>query len=169
MSVDMVKILEDWGSNRSLEQMPNRGARPKMPSKNLSENRYDFAFETLRELVPDLPSKTVFDIGPGDGRMREVESFGVIWQGFDQEAWGDVEKWNLSDPCPAPDRAGAVLLLDVIEHCVNPGLALKNIADAMEPNGRLILRVPNPRWSASRLHTLVFGWPSGFTQTDLDE
>lgn len=94
-----------------------------------------------------------------------VEALGLSWRGFDIKAWQDVQKWDLSDPCPIADKAGAILLLDVIEHTVNPGLGLKNTADALDADGYLILTVPNPRWSASRLHTLVFGWPSGFTPT----
>ncbi len=147
-----------------------RGLKPAMPSENLTSDRYDFAFKSLQRLAPSLSSKLVYDIGPGDARMRKrVESLGLHWRGFDIKPWGDVQRWDLSDPCPAPEKAGAVLLLDVIEHTVNPGLGLKNIADAIEPGSYLILSVPNPRWSASRLHTSVFGWPSGFTQLDIDE
>lgn len=147
----------------------DRGPKPKLPSASLDADRYTFAFEKLRSLMKSLPSKTVFDLGVGDGRMRRIESFGFIWRGFDQSPWGDVSCWDLTDPCPTSEKAGAALLLDVIEHCVNPGLALKNIANALEPKACLILTTPNPRWSASRLHTLVFGWPSGFTHLDLDQ
>jgi hypothetical protein len=77
---------------------------------------------------------------------------------------------GLDEPCSTNEgSAGAVLLLDVIEHCLNPGLALKNIAAVLQSNGRLILTTPNPRWSGSRIHTVFFGNPSGFTQRDLDE
>jgi hypothetical protein len=141
-----------------------------MPTSNLDAGRYDFTLEKMRSLAPLLPSKIVFDIGPGDGRMRRIEDFGFIWRGFDFASWKDVAKWDVSnDPCPVDQKAGAALLLDVIEHCVNPGRALRGIADALEENGRLIVTTPNPRWSASRLHTLVYGWPSGFTQLDLEK
>ena len=62
-----------------------------------------------------------------------------------------------------------MFLLDVIEHLVNPGLALRHISDAMEQAGVLILTMPNPRWSGSRMHYLFRGTLSGFTQQDLDE
>lgn len=141
-----------------------------MPSANLSSDRYTFAAETLAALGPSLPSKTIFDIGPGDGRMRKIESLGFSWRGFDRSAWRDVTQWDIgTKPCPIDEKAGAAFLLDVIEHCVNPGYALTAISDALLPGARLILTVPNPRWSASRLHTLIFGCPSGFTKLDLDE
>ena len=138
-----------------------------IPSANLDSNRYDFVFEKLRVLAPELPARLVFDVGAGDARMRRIESLGLIWRGFDRQPWRDVARWNLTDPCPVEEKAGAVMLLDVIEHCVNPGMALMNVAAALKPNGRLILTMPNPRWSASRLHNLVFGIPSGFTKLDL--
>jgi len=140
------------------------------PTANLTASRYEFAFTSLKSLASSLPSKIIFDVGPGDGRMRYIESAGFSWRGFDQTAWGDVQRWDLTEPCPTPDASvGAVLLLDVIEHLLNPGLALKNIATVLQPGGRLILTTPNPRWSASRVHNLFRGNLSGFTQRDLDD
>jgi SAM-dependent methyltransferase len=147
----------------------DRGRKPRQPKANLEMDRYQFAFEALR--TSSLPSKLVFDVGAGDGRMRRIETLGFRWRGFAQTAWQpwEIEQWDLTDPCPAIEKAGAVLLLDVIEHCLNPGLALKNISQALLPGGRLIVTTPNPRWSASRLHNLLFGWPSGFTCRDIDD
>jgi hypothetical protein len=139
------------------------------PSANISISRYDYAVERLRALGPRLPSKDVFDIGPGDGRLRTIENDGFSWRGFDISAWRDVLKWDLTDPCPIPSRAGAVLLLEVIEHCVNPGLALINIGAAIEDGGYLILTTPNPAWSGCRVHMLFRGLIAGFTPEDLDE
>ena len=102
--------------------------------------------------------------------MRKIETSGFRWRGFDIHPWRDVLKWDLSDPCPISDeKAGAALLLEVIEHCVNPGLALKHISDAMLENGELFLTTPNPSWSACRAHMFVRGKLSGFTQHDLTE
>jgi hypothetical protein len=60
-----------------------------------------------------------------------------------------------------------VFLLDVIEHCYNPGLAVANIADIMSPGAVLVLTTPNPRWSRSRLYALTTGYPACFTESDL--
>jgi len=141
-----------------------------MPPQNLCLARYEFALDRLRALKAVLPSNIVFDLGPGDARMRKIEDEGFLWHGFDLTAWRDIVRWDLTDPCPNNDvSAGAVLLLDVIEHCANPGLALRNIGAVMMTTGRLIITTPNPRWSGSRFHTFVFGTASGFTQQDLDE
>lgn len=138
------------------------------PTANLASTRYEFAFDTLRTLVPSLPSKTVFDIGSGDGQMRRIESLGLSWHGFDLAPSPGSSHWDLNQPCPDPSLAGAAIMLDVIEHCVNPGLALKNVAAALQPQARLIVTAPNPRWSRSRTHALFRGYALCFTQSDLD-
>jgi hypothetical protein len=81
--------------------------------------------EKLRSLMKLLPSKTIFDLGVGNDRMRWSEGFGSIWRGSDQSLGGGVSCWDLAVPCPTSEKAGAALSLDVIEHCMNPGLGLK--------------------------------------------
>lgn len=138
------------------------------PQSALNQSRYDYAYATLDRLRHDLPSDLVFDIGAGDGSMERIGKLGLSWRGYDQTAWRRAGRWDLSEPYPDRERCGAALLLDVIEHCVNPGLALRNVSNAMMPGGRLILTVPNPRWSGSRVGTLLTGYASGFMPIDLD-
>jgi hypothetical protein len=141
----------------------------KQPTANLASTRYEFAFDTLKALVPLLQSKIVFDIGAGDGRMRRIDSLGLSWRGFDLSPSDGSARWDLNERCPEPfPTPGAALVLDVIEHCVNPGLALENIAAALPPEAPLIVTVPNPLWSRSRTHALFHGYPTCFRQSDLD-
>ena len=140
----------------------------KRPTANLASTRYQFAFDTLRALMPSLPSQVVFDIGAGDGQMQRIESLGLTWHGFDLDPRPGSSRWDLNEPCPEDLAPGAAMLLDVIEHCVNPGLALKNIATVLLPGAPLIVTVPNPRWSRSRTDALLRGYPACFTQADLD-
>ncbi len=137
------------------------------PDQNLSETRYEFAARVLKEFRP--PSKVVFDLGTGNGQMRRIQEQGFEWRGFNLEASGDIQAWDLNKPCPTSEKAGAVFLLDVLEHCVSPGLTLQHISAAIEPDGILVVTMPNPRWSASRLNTFVRGYTSGFQPHDLDE
>jgi len=119
--------------------------------------------------MPSLPSKVVFDIGAGDGQMQRIESLGLAYHGFDRNPCAGSSRWDLNEPPPKlSSSAGAAMLLDVIEHCANPGLALKNIASVLQPGAQLIVTVPNPRWSRSRTHALFHGYPACFTQSDLD-
>lgn len=142
------------------------------PGANLVQSRYEYAAETIHRYAPSLPVKRVFDIGAGEGQMRQsVERENLSWHGFDiAPLQSAIQLWNICAPRPASERpkAGIVLLLDVIEHLTDPGVALRNISDAVEPGGILILTAPNPRWSRSRLHALFFGNPSCFTQLDLE-
>ena len=139
-------------------------------SANLRASRYEFAAEMLRRLQGCSPSNIVFDIGTGTASLREtVEAEGWRWQGFDvSPVSAQITKWDLSSPCPAVEKADIGLLLDVLEHCRNPGLALGNIAATLRPAGWLVMTMPNPCWSRSRIHALLHGVPTCFTQSDLD-
>lgn len=140
-------------------------------SANLTISRYEWAEQCLRELLPQSPSRIVNDIGAGDGRMRSVsEVAGGHWQGFDMvPQLPEIHPWNLNYPAPtAFQSAGAILMLDVLEHLSNPWLGIQHLADTLLPHGFLILTTPNPRWSRSRLNSLAKGYPSCFTQSDLD-
>ena len=141
------------------------------PTANLSLDRYAYAAQAVSEKAARPGSCTVFDIGAHDGRMKEVvEACGYRWCGFDlRPEHPDVVAWDLTEPCPLTDRkANVVMLLDVIEHLVNPGIGLRNVRAVTQPGGALILTAPNPRWSRSRIHALLHGNPACFTQSDLD-
>jgi SAM-dependent methyltransferase len=140
-------------------------------SANLTISRYEWAEHCLQELLPQSPSCIVSDIGAGDGRMRSpTEAAGGRWQGFDiAPQLPEIHSWNLD--YPAQDNfqpAGAILMLDVLEHLSNPWLGIQHLANTLLPGGFLILTVPNPRWSRSRLYALAKGYPACFTQSDLD-
>lgn len=136
-----------------------------------SLSRYDWASKWLGQIISSAPSKVIWDIGAGDGRMRRsVESAGGSYYGFDLSPCNpDISSWDLDDsPSGSQPKAGGALLLDVVEHCNNPGIALGHVAEALVPGGFVILTTPNPRWSRSRLYALAKGTPICFTQSDLD-
>jgi Methyltransferase domain len=146
-----------------------RRVRKKHP-KHVPVGGFDYATAALRRLKPSLPSTMVFDIGPGACGMKDrVESEGLRWRGFDLVASHDVEEWNVSEPGSVEGTAGTVLLIEVLEHLVNPGIALKNIAAVMEPGAYLIMTTPNPHWSGSRVNMFFRGVASGFSPQDLEE
>jgi SAM-dependent methyltransferase len=141
----------------------------KMNPRNLNIDRYHYAFTKLEELGRLLPSRKVYDVGSGDGRMQQIEKLGLQWFGFDKTGWGEVLAWDMSESCPMPSEAGAILLLDVIEHIPNPSLSLQNLAAAMLPNTRLIITTPNPRWSGCCVNMMLGGYASSFSAYDLIE
>jgi len=134
------------------------------------QTRYDYAASVIKTLAPNLHPRVVFDIGAGAAPMRvPVEGSGLAWSGFDLHPQSSlVSKWDLSDPCPKRDeKAGLVLLMDVIEHLLNPGLALDHIDEVMAKGSFIVITTPNPRASRSRLHALFTGFPACFTTEDL--
>jgi SAM-dependent methyltransferase len=133
----------------------------------LSDSRYEYATRAAQRFWQ--PGALVLDIGAGDGRMKPLlESAGYNWMGFDLRPSGEIAAWDLNFPCPQNLSANLVILLDVIEHLLNPGIALSHISKVMAPNGRLIITTPNPRWSRSRFYALSTGFLACFTQSDLD-
>ena len=141
-----------------------------IPASNLGLSRYEYAIRAIQRIGDAPTSQTVFDVGCGDGRLREaVEGASFVWKGFDlKPASAEIAQWDLQESCPAESRAAVVLLLDVIEHTANPGIVLARLFAVLEPGGILILTAPNPRWSRSRIHALFYGNPACFTQSDLD-
>lgn len=140
------------------------------PIAALSLSRYAFAEAITREHRSALVSKTVFDIGAHDDRMRgPIFALGLDWHGFDlKPGCPDVLRWDLNQRCPIHDATPSIVfLLDVIEHLYNPGLAIANIAATMNPGALLVITTPNPRWSRSRLHALWTGYLACFTEIDL--
>jgi hypothetical protein len=139
-------------------------------SAALNLSRYEFADAIAREVGSKMVSKTVFDVGAHDDRMRgPISALDLDWYGFDlKPGCPDVVRWDLNERCPVRDASpGIVFLLDVIEHLYNPGLAVANIAATMDPGALLVVTTPNPRWSRSRLHALMTGYPACFTESDL--
>lgn len=141
-----------------------------MSLTNLDLSRYEYAISAIQRFSSASASRSVFDVGCGDGRLKgAVEGAGFAWKGFDLKPVSvEIIRWDLQGRCPVEDRAAVVTLLDVIEHTVNPGFALASVFDILEPRGILVLTAPNPKWSRSRIHALLFGTPTCFTQSDLD-
>lgn len=133
-------------------------------------DRYGYARRVVRELAGRLPLQAVHDVGAGKAVLcPAVEEAGLAWRGWDMApAAAGVHAWNLEEPCPQPGAtAGLVLMLDVIEHLANPGLALRHVAAIVAPGGWLLVTTPNPRWSRSRLEALRTGYAACFTEDDL--
>lgn len=141
-----------------------------VPEAALAEDRYAFVRDYLARL-PAAPGESVlFDVGAGALPMREhVEKAGYAWFGFDLHPKSpEVVEWDINTRFEGDQRADVVLLMDVIEHTYNPGLAMENIVRVLKPGGRIIMTMPNPKWSRARTMHMYSGFLACFTQHDLD-
>ena len=141
----------------------------KRPTQNLSLSRYEFAYNRFKIFFLCFRLHSFSILARAMAQCEKSRSLAFPGKESDlAPSSTDISRWDLNEPLQPPQPAGAALLLDVIEHCENPGLALRNIASVMQENGRLIVTVPNPRWSRSRIHALFCGYPTCFGQSDLD-
>jgi SAM-dependent methyltransferase len=140
------------------------------PIAALDQSRYEFAATEACRLKPMLNSVIAFDVGAGQAPMRApLEGFGYEWNGFDLfPAHEDIQLWDLTEPKSVEKKADLILMMDVLEHLFNPGIAMRHISDALLPGGRIILTVPNPKWSRGRISLLYKGYIDCFSQSDLD-
>ena len=139
------------------------------PGENLDLNRYEFVQRFISARPAQTPDAVVFDIGAGAFPMRDViEAAGYGLRGFDLvPRHAEISRWDVTEPFASPERADIVLLMDVIEHTFNPGLALANIRAVLKPGGTLVMTMPNPRWSRARTLHLFTGYIAAFTEHDL--
>jgi SAM-dependent methyltransferase len=140
------------------------------PEASLAEDRYAFVRQYLARTPARAAGGTLFDIGAGSMPMKaDVEAAGYEWLGFDLHPKSrDVAQWDVTTPFVGERRADVILLMDVIEHTYNLGIAMQNIARIMKPSARLLMTMPNPRWSRARTMHLYSGFIACFTQHDLD-
>jgi len=147
--------------------------------------RTPVASSTLRESAPlDLddvndarslavlsvpPQSRVLDVGSGSGAVaRALAARGCRVWGIDldstsvslAEPWcdgvllGDIETADL-DAFLGPQRADAILFLDVLEHLRDPGAAIRRVLPFLAPGGKVILAVRHAAHAAVRLRLLA--------------
>ncbi len=113
--------------------------------------REDFLMALFERL--ELPIKpSVLDIGCGDGLFFErLLQLGGTVAGLESEAalisTASRERYSIHtgpfDKSYSPGRTySLVLMLDVLEHLHDPLAALRQAAELLEPNGRLVVTVP---------------------------
>ena len=107
--------------------------------------------ETIRRHVPAGGSRSILDVGCGDGLLFDrLAEFGEV-QGVesDPSLVGPANPHRHRvyigpfDGTFAPGkRYGLILMLDVLEHLPDPAGALRRAVDLLEPDGLLVVTVP---------------------------
>jgi len=104
----------------------------------------EFLERSLREQC--ARGMRVADIGCGEQPYRSlVQKLGATYVGYDiaQNRKGTVEHLGPITDIPAEDASyDLVLCSEVLEHTVDPGRAIEELARILNPGGRLILTTP---------------------------
>ena len=110
----------------------------------------------LKSQVP--PPNLLVEGGIGAaGNLRRWQSIGYTVQGLDcldesiafarEQGIENVSVHDLHQPWPVQENsAGAVVLLDVLEHLADPVIALGHAARSLTPNGKIFFTVPAYPW-----------------------
>jgi 2-polyprenyl-3-methyl-5-hydroxy-6-metoxy-1,4-benzoquinol methylase len=132
---------------------------------------YNFALRAMKEVGLLSPGKVIYDVGAGNSVLKDkIIEKGSQWIGFDYNPRNEeIKEWDLNNPLNNNDVAkpDCILLLEVIEHLINPGLGIKNLSSAAKKGTYLILTTPNPYWSVIRIKFFLLGIFPMFEKTDL--
>lgn len=123
--------------------------------KNL--DRGQWAEAKLKQVIDQLPNKTISDIGAGFGWFQPIaKQFQLEWQPFDYIKQIDQTIiWDLNIPAPiTAKKPGFIVFLEVLEHLSNPELGIRNIANHIESGGYIAITTPNPLSAASKFSIL---------------
>jgi SAM-dependent methyltransferase len=105
------------------------------------------------EMLTGMPPKRILDLGCSGGRLAErLRKLGHTVTGVDSiEVPGvrdRVERFVLGDlddgiPAAAGGAYDIVIAADVIEHVARPGLLLRQMGEAVGPDGEIVVSTPN--------------------------
>jgi SAM-dependent methyltransferase len=126
---------------------------------------------TVATFLPDCRGKRVLEVGCGDGRLLALLRETNEVHGIEASATG-IEKCverGISAQCidvssqalPFPDDYfDVVIILETIEHLMNPYYALLQIRRTLKENAVLICSVPNPATGHPYLYPGLFTFPN---------
>lgn len=95
-----------------------------------------------------LRGYSVTGIEPDPSARRVASKYGRVQAGTAEDIPREI----------ASTRYDTILLYHVLEHCIDPKLALQNTRPLIAPGGRLIVEVPNSEARAFRLFRHVWPW-----------
>jgi SAM-dependent methyltransferase len=135
---------------------------------------YDRLRWTVDTFLPNCRGKCIFEIGCGDGRLLSLLQKTYEVHGIDASETG-VEKCIArgipalcldagSQPLPFPSYYfDSGIILETLEHLMNPYYALLEIRRVLKENARLVCSVPNPATGHPYLYPWLFEF-SNFTR-----
>lgn len=105
------------------------------------------AEETKRfaDRIPNYPKLRILDIGCAEGKLvEELKSRGHDVQGLDiAPRFEDCIEWDIEKGTPNIGKFDVIFLNDVLEHFLSPSIAIRNIRELLNENGKLYINTPN--------------------------
>ncbi len=149
------------GSSKSLID-PRRGARAYRRLFGSEEMHSHFRWAAIKPYI-DFNARHTLEVGGGDGwvtfEVAEHNKNPMVATEFEQEKVDEARRIaelggfaNVEVSQKDLRQLGAettfdqVLAIDVLEHIDDDELAIRQIADALVPGGRLVISVPTPRY-----------------------
>ncbi len=144
----------------------------------MKKNQKNFLLEAVVNLFTKLPKGKVLDLGCGDGdyakRLKDL-GFDVIAGDIDMARFRykneiEFKHCDITKEMPfSTSYFDYVLLMEVVEHLINPYLVIPEINRIIKKNGSLILSTPNILNLKSRFRFLVEGAYEYFREPPLDQ
>lgn len=122
------------------------------------------------QALPPAGARTALEIGCGSGQnLDRLAGLGLDVAGVEPDAAAcaaargrGLDVWQgVAEALPGPvaaQRYDLVVLTHVLEHCLNPGLALAQAAGRLAPGGRMVVEVPNNACAGARAAGAVWHW-----------
>jgi SAM-dependent methyltransferase len=126
---------------------------------------------TVDTFLPACQGKQILEIGCGDGKLLALLQARNEVYGIEASATG-VDKCTAqgirvscldasSQPLPFPDdHFDFVIILETLEHLMNPYYAMVEIRRVLKENAKLICSVPNPKTGHHFLYPGLFEFPN---------
>jgi SAM-dependent methyltransferase len=122
---------------------------------------------TVNTFLPNCQGKNILEIGCGDGKLlsllrgtNEVSGIEASTTGLEKCAAANIQAICLdvsSQPLPFPDdHFDFVIILETLEHLMNPYYAMLEIRRVLKENAKLICSVPNPKTGHPYLYPGLF-------------
>ncbi|HRG53354.1 MAG TPA: class I SAM-dependent methyltransferase [Bacteroidia bacterium] len=125
---------------------------------------YKDVVEKIKANTISLDNKTVADVGCGNGNLlvyvkknfspSQIHGYDFAGSALSQ-AKGNLPEGKFNDHDiynPLPQKYDLLLCTEVLEHLLNPEIALKNLIEGINETGTLLITVPNGRIDTFKGH-----------------
>lgn len=167
------EFYEDFDSLRPTFAQMYAQRKAAIEGRTTPKFRHYHIFKELGRIQAAKPIRSVLEVGTGNGVNLALvhDMFGVpkcmgtdiIPRSPEMPAYieySQIDVTRIHDWVP-PSSVSVVLMIEVIEHLVNPDAAIEEVRDALEPGGRLVITTPNLSSGVNRIALMMGYQPLG--------